>query len=103
MSAQAGKSGKRLGFSFLEIDENGSGPHGHRPSARLFEAKEADARLDLCMREVGRAVEKIPAILRALRRYAMNDECQCIVVGTSVRCAYCEARELLIDLTGEDV
>ena len=50
--------------------------------------------------------EQITRMYRALRRYAINDECECVIdegATNCVLCAYCEARTIIFELTKEEV
>ena len=49
---------------------------------------------------------QITRLYRALRRYAINDKCDCLIdegATKSVLCAYCEARNVIFELTKEEV
>ena len=49
---------------------------------------------------------QITQLYKALRRYAINGECGCLIDEGATKnalCAYCEARNIIFDLTKEEV
>lgn len=82
-------------------------PDGRQMLCMLFSSNfTEDPARDARMRSIGLAISRIPDLVRSLRRYALSDECDCIVDEGNeqqVLCAFCEASRLIFSLTGEQV